>query len=65
MVGNYLTSAGTSPQEVVGMIREQGLTVKGPDGLSGEFRGEAPNGDAAWNRRAVEGDRRRSLPVVR
>ncbi|HET7753966.1 MAG TPA: biotin synthase BioB [Anaeromyxobacteraceae bacterium] len=65
MVGNYLTSAGASPQEVVGMIRSQGLTVKGPDGLSGEFRGEAPVGDAAWNTRAVEGDRRRSLPVVR
>ena len=65
MVGNYLTSAGTSPQEVVGMIREQGLTVKGPDGLSGEFRGDAPGGEAAWNQRAVEGDRRRSLPVVR
>jgi biotin synthase len=65
MVGNYLTSAGSSPEDVVGMIRSQGLTVKGPDGLSGEFRGETPAGEAAWNRRAVEGDRRRSLPVVR
>ena len=65
MVGNYLTSAGTSPEEVVGMIRSQGLTVRGPDGLAGEFRGEAPAGEAAWNRRAVEGDGRRPLPVLR
>ena len=27
------------------------------------FRGEAPQGEAAWNRRAAEGDRR-SLPIV-
>jgi biotin synthase len=66
MVGNYLTSAGTQPAEVVGMIREQELEVKPPpDAAAWAFRGEVPRGEAGWNRRAVEGDRRRSLPVLR
>jgi biotin synthase len=63
MVGNYLTSAGRAPDEVVGMIRDQGLRVRGPeDGRPWTFHGDAPR-EATWNRRAVEGDRR-SLPVV-
>jgi biotin synthase len=64
MVGNYLTSAGATPQEVVGMIRAQGLEVKGPDGAAGRFDGAAP-ARADWNTRALDGDKRRGLPVVR
>jgi len=64
MVGNYLTSAGTSPEAVVGMIRQQGLEVR-PTDEAGRwaFHGEAPRGAAAWNRRAAEGDRP-ALPVL-
>ena len=66
MVGNYLTSAGTQPHEVVDMIHGHGLEVKPtPDPERWAFRGEVPSGQAQWNVRAVEGDRRRSLPVVR
>jgi biotin synthase len=66
MVGNYLTSAGTQPTEVVGMIRGQGLDVKfTPDAERWAFRGDAPAGEAAWNRRAAEGERKKPLPVVR
>jgi biotin synthase len=74
MVGNYLTSAGTQPADVVSMIQRQGLNVKPtPDPARFAFRGEAPRGEAGWNRRAVEGDReggrlgpeRTPLPVVR
>jgi biotin synthase len=64
MVGNYLTSAGSTPDAVLGMIRGQGLEVRGPEGAAGTFTGEAPR-EAAWNTRALEGDRKRSLPVVR
>jgi biotin synthase len=65
MVGNYLTSAGTQPSEVVDMIRRQGLAVKPtPDRERWAFEGEAPAGEAAWNQRAVEGDRKRPLPVL-
>jgi biotin synthase len=66
MVGNYLTSVGTQPADVVGMIRGQGLDVKSSaDVERWAFQGDAPAGEAAWNRRAVEGERRRPLPVVR
>jgi biotin synthase len=70
MVGNYLTSAGTQPSDVVAMIRRQGLEVKStPDPAHWAFHGEAPRGEAEWNRRALEGDRQthvpqRPLPVV-
>ena len=73
MVGNYLTSAGTQPAEVVEMIGRQGLTVKpAPDAARWAFSGEAPRGEAGWNQRAAEGDReghaipsRASLPIAR
>jgi biotin synthase len=66
MVGNYLTSAGTQPHEVVEMIRGQGLEVKPtPAPERWAFHGEAPPGEAAWNRRAVEGERKARLPVLR
>jgi biotin synthase len=65
MVGNYLTSAGTSPESVVGMIREQGLEVRPTAEPSRwAFHGEAPHGDAAWNTRAAQGDHK-PLRVLR
>ncbi len=64
MVGNYLTSAGRAPDQVVGMIEGQGLALHGPeDGRPWAFHGQAPH-EARWNERAAQGDRR-SLPVVR
>ena len=63
MVGNYLTSAGKTPQQVVDMIHGEGMTVRPtPDAARWSFQGEAP-AETRWNRRAAEGDRR-SLPVV-
>ena len=66
MVGNYLTSAGKSPEEVLSMVRAEGLEVKGPgEAAHWAFSGDAPRGDAAWNRRALEGERRaKPLRVV-
>jgi biotin synthase len=65
MVGNYLTSAGTQPDQVVDMVQGQGLRVKPtPEPERWAFRGEAPVGAAQWNQRATEG-RKKSLPVVR
>ncbi len=59
MVGHYLTSAGTAPRDVVEMIREKGYELRpGADPDRWAFRGEAPPGDAAWNERAAEQDRR-------
>jgi len=70
MVGNYLTSAGTQPAEVVDMIHRHGLVVKPPrDAARWTFHGEAPRGEASWNRRALEGEAPRQpqmpLPGVR
>lgn len=71
MIGNYLTSAGTQPAEVVEMVRRQGLAVRPPpDSARWSFRGQAPCGDARWNERALEGERRPDplpapLPVSR
>jgi biotin synthase len=60
MVGNYLTSAGSAPEAVVGMIEQQGLTLRPTaDAARWAFHGEAPRGDAAWNRKAAEGERKR------
>jgi biotin synthase len=65
MVGNYLTSAGTQPAEVVEMIQRRGLQVKPtPEPDRWAFHGAAPRGEAAWNRRALEGERK-ALPVLR
>jgi len=64
MVGNYLTSAGKTPAEVIEMIEGQGMAVKStPDAEHWAFRGVAP-AETRWNRRAAEPGRR-SLPVVR
>jgi biotin synthase len=65
MVGNYLTSAGGAPDRTVAMIEGQGLAVRPPEtGRPWGFRGEAP-AEADWNRRALEGERRPGLRVVR
>ena len=65
MVGNYLTSAGTQPREVVEMVRSKGYDLRPtPDAARWAFHGEAPR-ETAWNRRAAEGARPRALPVVR
>ncbi|BDG10470.1 biotin synthase BioB [Anaeromyxobacter paludicola] len=67
MVGNYLTSAGMTPEQVVSMIRGQGLEVRPtPEPERWAFRGQAP-GQTGWNTRAPEGDARTAkprLPVV-
>ena len=58
MVGNYLTSAGRAPDQVVGMVEGQGLRLRGPeDGRPWAFQGVAPH-ETSWNRRAVEGPRK-------
>jgi biotin synthase len=66
MVGNYLTSAGRAPDQVLGMVEGQGLRLRGPDdGRPWAFHGQAPC-EANWNQRALEGDGRPAkLPVVR
>jgi biotin synthase len=66
MVGNYLTSAGRAPDQVLGMVEGQGLRLRGPDdGRPWAFQGQAP-AEANWNQRAVEKERpARTLPVVR
>ncbi len=66
MVGHYLTSAGTAPRDVVEMIREKGYQLRpGVDPGRWAFRGEAPQGEAGWNRRAAEQDRRVGPRVLR
>jgi biotin synthase len=63
MVGNYLTSAGRSPELTVNMVEAQGLHLRPPDtGRAWAFEGRAP-AEATWNERADE-RRRRSLPIV-
>ncbi len=66
MVGNYLTSAGKAPDQVLGMVQGQGLRLRGPeDGRPWAFHGDAPR-ETTWNQRAVERERPAgSLPVVR
>jgi len=66
MVGNYLTSAGCAPDQVLGMVQGQGLKLRGPeDGRPWAFHGEAPC-ETTWNRRALAGDGKvAKLPVVR
>jgi biotin synthase len=66
MVGNYLTSSGAQPSEVVGMIERQGLAVRPtPDAARWAYRGVAPAGEAEWNRRALEGEREGRSQVPR
>jgi len=66
MVGNYLTSAGRAPDQVLDMVVGQGLRLRGPeDGRAWAFHGAAPR-EANWNQRALEGERQTpKLPVVR
>ncbi len=65
MVGNYLTSAGRAPDQTVGMVEGQGLTLRPPDtGRPWSWDGRAPH-DPDWNTRASAPARRPTLPVVR
>ncbi|HYS81652.1 MAG TPA: biotin synthase BioB [Anaeromyxobacteraceae bacterium] len=65
MVGNYLTSAGTQPHEVVEMVRGKGYDLRPtPEPDRWAFHGDAPR-ETRWNERAVEGERKRPLPVMR
>jgi biotin synthase len=61
MVGNYLTSAGTTPDAVQAMVSAHGLEVRGPDGGCGSFTGSAPR-ETTWNTRALGHGK---LPVLR
>ncbi len=57
MVGNYLTSAGSAPRDVVEMIREKGYSLRPTsEPARWAFHGEAPEGEAAWNRSAAEAE---------
>jgi biotin synthase len=64
MVGNYLTSAGGTPQEVVGMVQEHGLTLRPPATGRWGFDGHV-EGEIHWNEQATQARRPRGLPVVR
>lgn len=62
MVGNYLTSAGGTPDAVNHMVTDQGLSLRPPStGKAWGFTGEADR-EIHWNEKAAAG---RSLPVVR
>ncbi len=64
IVGNYLTSAGGTPEQVVGMVRGQGLELRPPSTGRWSFTGAAAP-ETGWNERAVEAPRpARGLPVV-
>ncbi len=57
MVGNYLTSAGAPPRQVVDLVEGQGLSVRPTgDAARWAFHGEAP-AETRWNRRAAAGRR--------
>jgi biotin synthase len=65
MVGNYLTSAGGTPEQVIGMVEGQGLQLRPPAterpwGFTGE-----PEAEIRWNERATSQRGARSLPVLR
>src|SRR5512137_989452 len=65
MVGNYLTSAGSTPEAVVGMVEGQGMTLRPPP-VAGRwaFHGDAPR-ETRWNERAAGRDPPAPLPVLR
>jgi len=65
MVGNYLTSAGGTPEQVIGMAREHGLTLRPPaTDRPWAFTGE-PDREIHWNEKATTVKGGKSLPVVR
>ena len=63
MVGNYLTSAGGTPEEVIGMVEAQGLSLRPPGTGRWGFTGQAEH-DIHWNEKATT-TRSKPLPVVR
>jgi biotin synthase len=64
MVGNYLTSAGGTPDQVLGMVKQAGMELRPPGTGRWEFTGEADR-EIHWNERATTERRPGSLPVVR
>lgn len=65
MVGNYLTSAGSTPEAVLRMVEGQGMTLRPPpDAGRWAFHGEAPR-ETRWNERAAGRDGPAPLPVLR
>lgn len=64
MVGNYLTSAGGTPEQVIGMVAEEGLTLRPPGTGRWAFTGQA-DGQIHWNEQATAPRKARGLPVVR
>ena len=64
MVGNYLTSAGGTPEQVIGMVAEEGMTLRPPGTGRWAFTGQA-DGEIHWNEQATAARKPRSLPVVR
>jgi biotin synthase len=64
MVGNYLTSAGGTPDQVIGMVKEHGLELRAPSTGKWNFTGEADR-EIHWNERATASKGAKSLPVVR
>jgi biotin synthase len=64
MVGNYLTSAGGTPEQVIGMVAQEGLSLRPPGTGRWGFTGQA-DGEIRWNEQATAARRPRGLPVVR
>ena len=65
MVGNYLTSAGGTPDQVLGMVEQHGLELRPPEaGHAWGFTGEHDR-EIHWNEKATTHGSPRSLPVVR
>ncbi len=64
MVGNYLTSAGGTPEQVIGMVAEEGMTLRPPGTGRWAFTGQA-DGQIHWNEQATAPRKARGLPVVR
>ena len=64
MVGNYLTSAGGTPQQVIGMVEAQGLTLRPPATGRWGFTGEHAR-EIHWNEKAAGAKCARTLPLAR
>ena len=64
MVGNYLTSAGGTPEQVIGMVAQEGMSLRPPGTGRWSFTGQA-DGEIHWNEQATAARKPRGLPVVR
>jgi biotin synthase len=67
MVGNYLTSAGGTPEQVIGMVEQHGLALRPPGTANAGawgFTGQ-PEREIHWNERATATKGAKALPVLR